>query len=392
MKPCLYICLLFTVLTTSGCWDRTEINDIAFIAGTAFDLTDDGEFILSHQIAIPASAQGGPGSGGSEKQKFFVISATGMNANEAFHRLQKKSSRRLFTAHRSVIFIGESLAKHGINDILDVYTHDSKQRLKTYIMVVKGGEGRGILQVNYPFEQVPVEAIKEMETLRTELAVTLRDFFLASSNEGISPVLGVIMSEGLSAGIKENKNKIFKIAGSAIFKDFKLVGFLNENETNGFLWVTDRMKNGRINAKLPEGDGTVGMILDKANRKITSEISGDKIKFRIQLQGEGTVWENNSPLDISFPDNLEIVEKVLEKSVEKQVRDVLFNVQKRYKVDSVGFGQEIYRNKPKQWKELKGQWDNKFPEVDVSIAVKLNIVGTGMAGPPLQLENKEIKK
>ncbi|MDQ0876158.1 spore germination protein KC [Paenibacillus sp. V4I3] len=390
MKPFLYIGLLFTILTTSGCWDRTEINDLAFIAGTAFDITDDGEYILSHQIAIPSSAQGGPGSGGSQKEKFFVISAVGKNINEAFYRLQKKSSRRLFTAHRVVIFIGESLSKHGIQDILDVYTHDSKQRLKTYMMVVKGGEARRLLQVKYPFEQAPSEAIKEMEALGSGLSVTLRDFFLASSSEGISPVLGVIMPEDLSEGMKENN--IFKLAGSAIFKDFKLVCFLNENETNGFLWVTDRMKDGRINAKLPEGDGTVGVILGKTNRKITTEISGDKIKFKIQLQGEGTIWENNTPLDISLPENLRLVQKALEKSVEKQVLDTLSKFQKRYKVDSVGFGQEIYRDKPKQWKALKEQWDHKFPEVDVSVAVKLNIIGSGMAGPPLHLKEKEIIK
>ncbi|TFE22705.1 Ger(x)C family spore germination protein [Cohnella luojiensis] len=389
MKTFLYIGLLFTVFTTSGCWDRTEINDLAFIAGTAFDITDDGQYILSHQIAIPSQAA--PGGGGSgQPEKFFVMSAVGKTINEAFYRLQKRSSRRLFTAHRSVIFIGESLAKRGIQDILDVYTHESKQRLKTYIMVVKGGEARSLLKVKYPFEQVPSEAIKEMEGLRSELAVTLRDFFLASSSEGISPFLGVIMPVGLSEGIKENK--IFMLAGTAIFKDFKLVGFLNENETNGFLWVTDRMKSGRINAKLREGDGTVGMILDNANRKITPEISGDKIKFKIQLEGEGTIWENNTPLDIGLPKNLRLVEKAMEKSVEKQVLDTLSKVQKRYKVDSVGFGQEIYRNKPKQWKVLKKQWDHKFQEVDVSITVKLNVIGSGMAGAPLQLKEKEIIK
>jgi spore germination protein KC len=392
MKPFLYIGLLFTVLIISGCWDRKEINDLAFISGTSFDLTDDGEYILSHQIAIPSTGQAGLGGGGSNQQeKFIVTSATGRNASEAFQKLQQKTSRKLFTAHRSIIYVGESLAKHGIQDILDVYTHDPQQRLKTYIMAVKGGEGREILQIKYPFEQVPSEAVKEMGILGSGLSVTLRDFFLAASSEGISPVLGVLERDPLSVEGKENKN-LFKLGGSAIFKDFKLVGFLNENETNGFLWVTDRMISSIINAKLPEDHGTVGMNLINANRKITSEISGDKIKFKIQLQGEGSLWENNSPLDVSLPENLRLVRKAFEKSVEKQVLDAVSKVQKLYKVDSVGFGQEIYRNKPKQWKALEEQWDHKFPDVDVSVEVKLNVRGTGMSGAPLQLNEKEIKK
>jgi spore germination protein KC len=389
MKPFLYIGLLLIVLTTSGCWDRKEINDLAFISGTSFDLTDDGKYILSHQIPIPTTGQAGLGGGGRQ-ETFFVTSATGRNASEAFQKLQKKTSRTLFTSHRSLIYVGESLAKHGIEDILDVYTHDPRQRLRTYIIVVKGGEGRELLQIKYPFEQVPTEAVKEMEALGSGLSVTLRDFFLAASSEGISPVLGVIERDVSSEGRKENK-RLFKLGGSAIFKDFKLVGYLNENETNGFRWVTNRMKYGVINASLPEDDGTLGVVLVNAKRKITPEISGDKIKFKIQLQGEGSLWENNSPLDVSLPENLRLVQKAFEKSIREQVLDAVSKVQKQYKVDSVGFGQEIYRNKPKQWKTLEEQWEHKFPDVDVSVEVKLNVRGTGMAGAPLQLKEKEIK-
>ena len=57
-------------------------------------------------------------------------------------------------------------------------------------MVVKGREGREILQVRYPFEAVPTEAVKEMEILGSELGVTLRDLFMAASSEGIQPGYG----------------------------------------------------------------------------------------------------------------------------------------------------------------------------------------------------------
>ena len=107
------------------------------------------------------------------------------------------------------------------------------------------------------------------------------------------------------------------------------------------------------------------------------------------LQGQGSFVENNTRLDIGRPNNLELVEKALEKSVEREVREVVTKLQKQYKVDNVGFGQAIYRSKPKQWKALKSQWDSRFPDVDVAIAVKIDLDGAGMAGPPLQLNPKE---
>ncbi|MFD0669937.1 Ger(x)C family spore germination protein [Cohnella sp. GCM10027633] len=388
MKPILCFCMLGCAILLSGCWDRTEINDLAFITGSAFDRTKEGKYVLSVQLAIP---HGELGTGGGSREKFFVLSGTGKNASEAFEIIQKKSSRRLFTAHRSVIFIGESLGRHGIGDVLDVFAHDPRQRLKTYMMVVKGEAGQKLLETKYPFEQVPVEAIKELEGLHTEMAVTLRDYFIADSSPGVSPVLGAIETteDGMGDG-KSKDGELFKLAGTAVFNGTRIVGFLNGSETSGFLWATDRMKNGRVTADLPGGQGNVGILLRRANRRIVASGEGDQLQVNIRLEGVGSLVENNSRLDISRPDNLAIVRQALERSVAEQVRNVMNKLQKQFKTDSIGIGQSIYRNQPKRWKKLRDDWDAIYAHANVAVEVKLSIVGAGMAGPPLQLNEKEI--
>src|SRR4051812_43165050 len=122
IRPIMCIVLLASVLLTTGCWDRTEINDLAFDMGTAFDLTEKGELQASIQIALPQQA--GMTGGNNQKDKFFVLTASGKNHIELQKRLQKKLSRQLFTSHRSVIFISERLARRGLDDVLDIFTHD----------------------------------------------------------------------------------------------------------------------------------------------------------------------------------------------------------------------------------------------------------------------------
>lgn len=391
MKPFMYIGLLLIALIITGCWDRTEINDIAFVMGTAMDLTDDGNILGSVQIAIPPSAQGGPGKSRKQEQ-YFMISAVGKNSSEVIRNLQDKLSRRLFYAHRSVVFVGEPLARHGIKDVLDHFSRDPRTRLRTFIMVAKGNEGREILKIRYPFEQVPSEAVREMEVSKAGLGVTIRDLFIAAASEGINPVMGVIEGADPSKGMDDSANKIFRLAGAAVFKDFKLAGFLNNKETRGLLWVLDKMKIGRITATIPGDNGNVGMVLTDTKRKITADVRGSKIKIHILLQGNGSLYENNTKLDIGQSENLKLVQAALEKSVEDEVQGLLTKAQKKYKVDVIGFGQTIYRDQPKQWKLLKEKWDQQFPEVDVSLTVKITIRDTGMAGPPLLLEETEIKK
>lgn len=385
MRRLKYMILLIFVFI-SGCWDRMEMNDLAFVTGTAMDLSDDGNMLLcSLQIATP-STEGGMGGGSGSKDKFFVISAEGKNGNEIHQKLQKKSSRILFYSHRSVVFISERLAKHGIQGVLDIFTHDPRNRLKTYIMVVKGEEGKNILQMNYPLKQVPIEAVREMENSGDDLAVTLKDFFISSESEGVHPVVGVIESDIHS---KDPHKQLFRLAGAGVFKDLKLSGLLDINETLGLMWVTDKLKFGRITANLPEGNGGVGMLITHADRKIITQTGHDSVQFKIQLEGQGNLAENNSGLDINEPKNLKLVTKALEDAAKKQVQDVIFKIQKKYKVDSVGFGYEIYKHNPEKWAILKNQWDTRFPEADISVEVNLIINGEGMVHSSFEAKEKE---
>ncbi|WP_246431692.1 Ger(x)C family spore germination protein [Paenibacillus endophyticus] len=365
------IFLVFVILC--GCWDRTEINDLAFVTATALDLSDDGNVLCSLQIAIPASIEGGSRSGG-EANQFFIISAEGKDGNEIHRKLQKKSSRILFLSHRSVIFVSERLAEQGIGDILDIFTHDPRNRLKTYIMVVKGGEGRNILKMNYPLKQVSIEAVKEMEISGEDVAVTLRDFFMAQASEGVHPVVGTIEPDVHS---KDTDKEIFNFAGAAVFKDFKLYGLLNDKDTMGLLWVTNKLKTGRITTNLHKG-GEVGLVLSQAHSKIITQNLKNAVQFKIQLEGQGSLAENTSNLDINEPKNLKIIKNELENAVRKQVQDFLFKIQKKYKVDSVGFGQEVYKNYPDKWAVLKPNWNTMFPKATIAIEVNLTVKGAGM--------------
>jgi spore germination protein KC len=377
------------LLLMTGCWDRTEINDIAFVMGTSMDLGKDGKILGSVQIAIPPAGQSG--LGGSTKEKFFILSAEGKNSSEVIGKLQERLSRRLFYAHRSVIFIGEALARHGVKNVLDHFSRDPRSRLRTFIMVARGREGRELLNVRYPFEQASAEAVREMEVAGTGVGVTMRDLYIVTSSEGISPVMGAIAPAIPSKGMDNSKNKIVRLAGTAVFKDFKLVGYLSSNETRALLWITGKLRTGRITANVGKS-GNVGMVLTDTRRIITPELKKGRIEMKVRLEGNGSVFENNTPLDIGQPLNLKVVQKALEETVKKEVRSLILAAQKKYKVDILGFGQMIYRENPRQWNKLKDQWDKRFPQVDVSLSVKLTIQGTGMAGPPLLLPEKEIKK
>ncbi|MGO4269552.1 Ger(x)C family spore germination protein [Paenibacillus sp. TAF58] len=391
MKRWLRIGILLMPLVITGCWDRMEINDIGFVMGTGLDLMEDGNIRATLQISVPSPSS--QTTGGSSEDKFFLISEVGKNAFDIEQKLQQKMSRTLFFSHRSVILIGESLAKHGINDILDSFSRQPRNRLKTYVFVVKGMKAEDLLQIRYPYELVPAEALKEMQIMRGEgISTTLRDFLIASESEGIYPAVGVLEPTHFFSSSQKNKEDLFRMKGTAIFKSSALVGFLDNTETHAFLWFKKNKKTDKIVADLPEGKGNLGYILTNSEVIIEPNMKGNHLKFHIGIKGTGNLLENNSRLDVSQPNNHQLIKKALENRVEQDMLVFLRKIQTQYKTDIVGFGQQLQRKDPKKWHVVKEHWDQHFVTAEVSVSVNLTIKNTGVIGPSLQYKEKEIMK
>lgn len=115
-----YRAVISLILCTSlltGCWDREEINDVAFVIGIAVDKEGE-DYRSSLQIALPgqsgASGSEGGGGGTSGDKPWFILSNTARTLRGTSLEGQKSLSRRIYYAHRRTILIGEELAREGL--------------------------------------------------------------------------------------------------------------------------------------------------------------------------------------------------------------------------------------------------------------------------------------
>ena len=383
--------LLLLPLATAGCWDRKEINDIGFVMGTGLDLAKNGNMQATLQIAVPSpSAQTGGGT--KDTDKFIVISAVGKNTTDLEQKLQHKMSRKLYFSHRSIILVGESLARKGIGNTLDRFSRNPRSRLRTYVLVVKGITASDMLKVIYPYEMTSAEAVKEMEMIKTSgVNTTLKDFMLATASEGSQPAVGVLEPTKFFRTSLKGEDMQFRLNETAVFNRFKLAGFLNRTETHEFLWFRNSKKGDEISANLPGGKGNAGLSVKKSKIKIDVVPKGERFKLLVQIKAGGDLLENNTKLDVTQAKNIAIIEEALENQVEHDIKLLLRKLQK-YKSDIIGFGSLLERKHPKKWRTVQEQWEMYFSTAEVSVSVKLDIDNTGLIGPSLQLEEKEIIK
>lgn len=372
------------MLFTSGCWDRVEVNDIALIMGTAFDLDPEGKLQMSVQVMLPLGTGTEGFGGGQNKKSYIVETSTGTDPGEMLEEIQGKFSRKLFRAHRRAIIIGEDLARQGVEDLLDSLSRDPENRLSTPILVTKGCKGVNLLRREYPLERVPAEAIREMEHLGMGVEITVLDFLTAAASEGIQPI---------AAAIEPGEDKdTFQLPGIGVFKDLKLAGYLNAEEVKGYLWVTGKLRRGTMAISVPGKKGIISLDIRKASSKIRPVITKGKVRVYVELSGEGVIHGNSTNVDTNKSRNVELIEREAEKSIKKTVQLTLNTVQEKYESDIFGFGTRIYENSPKEWQHLKENWEEIFSEAEVLVSADFFIRSSGMLGPPLDLKINELKQ
>ncbi|MBW5449122.1 Ger(x)C family spore germination protein [Cohnella sp. CFH 77786] len=387
------VMLSIALVMACGCWDRREVNDIGLVMGTGLDLTEDGKIMMTLQVAVPSPSSQSAGGTSKETDNFFLISESGKSVLDIDQKIQQKMSRKLVFSHRSVILVGESLARRGMNDFLDIFSRNPRNRLRTYLFVVKGKTAGEMLQVRYPYEMVPAEALKEMELLPgAGMKSTLRDFLIASAGEGENPAVGVLEGTEMFRSSLKGKDKQFRLTGTAVFKRTALVGFLNNRETQQYLWFKNNKNSDNIVADLPGGMGNVGLIFRSGNVKIDVVPLRDDFRFHVHVTGKGDLMENNSRLDVTQLHNETMVKKALEDQVKEEMEAFLRKLQHELKTDILGFGGLVASQYPKKWRAVGKDWDRYFENAEISVSVKLSIKNTGALGPSLQWKEKEIVK
>jgi spore germination protein KC len=394
--------LILSLFFTTGCWDSTEVNDIAIELAWGIDKAPNNKVKISAQVVIPSKISGGQGggSGGLSKGKpYFVVSSDGMNTLDAVQRMQTKLSRQVFRGHRRVIVIGESMARQGIKEVFDTYTRDPNLKLRTDIFIVRGASAKDFLKTSYPLENIPSQGVLgEYNQMGTLMEIGLLNLLLSATSEGSCPAVPsvTIGMNPVSQDEEKQKNSNeegFRISGPALFnKDLKLVGFLNVDEGRSMRWVAGVLNKLTVSAKIPQEEGNVSIDIYKIGNKIQPDIQGDKLKILVTLTGQGAIRENNTSLDLTQIKNIILLQKALDKHVEETVLQTITKVQQKYGTDVFGFSDAIRRENLPLWKSVKNDWEAKFREAEISVNAELTVRQIGVTGPSLQLNPNEMKK
>ncbi|WP_427071724.1 Ger(x)C family spore germination protein [Lysinibacillus fusiformis] len=392
-KNLIVLPLIFLILILSGCWSKRELNDLALVAALGIDFID-GEYAISVQVIDPSQVSLKSANG---QAPVVTYHAEGKTVFEAVRKILALSPRKLYFAHLQLVVVGEELADKGIRDSVDFLARDQEIRNDFTIIVSQQATAKDVLNVLTPIEKIPasrmLNSLKitqdawgstlevDVEDLVTDLGVNDQYFVLSAIEVLGDKTLGIDQTnvERIETPVK------LKFTGLAIFKEDKLLGYIDEYNSKSFSYLNDNIKSTIEIISCPS-DGELTTEITQSKTKTKGIFKDGKPTININIDIVQNVAEVKCDIDLTDIKTIDWINNQTEKHIKKNTNQVLNIFQENYQADVLGFGEAIHRANPTEWRKIKDDWQTIYPEVEVNVKVNVYTRGLGT------LQNSKLKE
>lgn len=382
MKRIKSILLIFTVLicaiSTIGCWNYKEVDEMAIVAGVAVDKGENDKYLVTAEILHI--------SGGKDtKIESKTITASGETMFDAVRNQISLIGEKLYWGHAKVLIISSEIAAEGVSKVIDWYIRDSETRNEVYILVSQGSSAMEIFHGQKSTEEIKSFALEKMVKSQRKLSkapiINVLQFDIALEGEGISPIAPVV-------NLISSEGKMFpQIMGTAIFKKDKLVGFLTGEETKDLLFIRNEIKGGVLVEGTKGNDIATPVSLEifKSKTKVVPVVDAQGIGISLNIKTAVAIDEIGGTENFIEEKGRLMLEQSAEKSLKDQIEALVEKIQSQYKVDIFGFGARLREDNIGAWKDVGGNWEKTFEDLKVDVTAKVHIENSATHSKPIKV-------
>lgn len=261
----LIITLALVFLAAGGCWDARDLRNRSMVMSMGLDTldeptrnslsklernndTENDRCLSTFELAVPRKmGQGGSeGSPGGDELPNWILKSTGVNILNSIRRADLRTGRPLYFPFTRFIILGENVARERFKEIFDWLEREPELN-RTIRLLVTEGQATDVLAVKPKQEIFVGRYIQNILTQEKTKSSRYLDLNLADILVDLKPE-GCALIPKIQAGKDE-----VKLGGTAIMKNYKMVGWLDEEETRGAAFIKNRVQGGEIVVQRQDG-------------------------------------------------------------------------------------------------------------------------------------------
>lgn len=391
--------VLAAVILLTGCWDRTEVEDMLFPVSLAIDVGTSRQYRVTIRVPLPGGVRSGVlGGQGQSTGRGEILSAESDSVSQAILIINASAARRVTLRHMRSLLIGEDLARNGLHDLFAEMRRNGEIRQTVAFLVARGLASETIKKARYPGETNPAKIPEGMLIVEKYLhlapPIRLHHMINRVGGAGIdafSPVVavnprlttgedegGTAESEsGVAGQLARFDGNPVEVAGSAIFRGDRMVGYLTVDETQGLLALRGEMGKAYMTIPHPKDKSKRVLVRFQQENKPISRVrmtpAGPRGTASLLFEGEVLSGDDN------YQD--EAKRKALEQAAAAFMADtaagVLGKLQK-WGSDPVGYGLKIRRTF-RTWSEWQAfGWDRHIGDMEIQVTAKMRVRRFGL--------------
>jgi len=394
--------IMFMILFSAGCGSNYEPDELSYVLLIGIDHGAQNLLRISYLIAVPKNISGPGQGGGGGGQTASVVTIESPSIYASMNMVNSFVGRKISLMHNKGIIFSEAMAKDGSMGVIVPGLTQFRETRGTAFIAVSRQKPEEILTRMKPL--LETNPAKYFELLAGNQSFTgyipsekLQNFYNELKVGGINPVSILIAisdeklppyngqsnyrSEGdyVAGEMVEKGGVALEAMGAAVFREGKMVGILNGNETSIYSMFRGQYRRRIYTVKDPlkPGNLVIMEVNQAANPRIKVFLTKEGTVIEARFLLEGNVLGVNSLIDYSLPPYRPVLEKVFEEYIEQEARNLVEKTQHEYRSDILGFGNKARHLvlTQKDWEQLN--WPVLYENAQVSVEVKYKIRRTG---------------
>lgn len=429
---------LALALACSGCYDRVELEDVAWVQAMGFDEGPEGYLATTMEIGVPHSL-GAPVDGGTATYPHYVtMTVLSKTALEAMDLAALTLGRRVSLVHAGLFVFGEEFARADLRSLIGAMDRFREVRGTTMVAVAQG-RAEDLLRVNIsPLETSPSRFIQTImqqhgQTGLFEASTLVRDLvnrIESSASSPRCPLIGIASDykppssqqqpigpgEGYKStpgvgertpagpltpqerGAGANTTQLTPaelpksgggpvvVLGTACFIGGRMVGTLNGEETRAVLMTRGDLEKARFAIPDPQEPDkpelSLGVGVTGVDSKVKVRRTGDQVSIDVALDVEVSYLSPKTMTDYTDPRMTPLAEQAVSQYINALLGATIAKTQ-QLGTDPFSFGESV-RMKFWTWPEFAAfAWLTKYPATPIHTEVKTHIKRYGLDFRPL---------
>jgi len=382
----LILVLTAFIVPLTGCWDRVEIENRAFVVAIGIDKAEENDKNERYTVtlSVPILGQGDVGEaqphGGQTDEKNdddkipppHVKTASGSTITQALKALDAKTDKQLYYGQAKLLVLGESLLEGAelVDGVINLFTN--KQEIDCRMHILAAENAYKILTVTPPGETLPGLYVSDIYRHKNKIGGTA----FALDFERFSTSLTCSKQNGAIIPKLSTKNEELELHGAVVLKNRKKTGALTPEELKGYLWCFPGGGKGAIVTVGVNDESNHSKQIDipmhVESHKVNVNFTKPPLQAEINVQIKGRIDEcakNNLT-----PEQRQNIETALAREISLEIAQTAFKLQYEFKIDGYNWLEHLRKKNYPLYKAYEENWNKTFTQMQIIPRVKVELI------------------